>query len=66
MNIITVYNIGDTTWVIQNSRAVKIEITSIHIGRDKAVRYGSGECGPFLEDECFGTKEELLKYVAGE
>ena len=66
MEIETKFSIGDPIWIIQSGRAALVTIGSIHIFIT-GITYSfvdSQESRP--ENECFATKEELLKYVAGE
>lgn len=70
MNIITKFAIGDRVWIVVDSKAVQVTVSSIFIS-DGRIDYNlkrnpdttSVSCE---ESKCFATKDELLKYVAGE
>lgn len=65
MEIKTKFNIGDKVWVVINSKASEIEVAAISITKD-GIFYGESRYGMHRESECFETKAELLKFVAGE
>ncbi len=69
MEIKTKFKIGDTAFIIKESKAKEIEIKSILID-ETGIRY-SYEEGPFLmnvypESQCFATKDELIQYITSE
>lgn len=65
MEIKTKFNLGDNVWVVHNSRAIEIEVAVITVNC-AGVSYYADTIGSFPESECFATKDELLKHVAGE
>lgn len=73
MTITTKYNIGDKIFVISKNKIKELEIflIKIHVGRDVAIKYivipeRQGDRRKFEQDQCFSTKEELLKIFKGE
>lgn len=64
MEIKTRYAIGDTLWKVENSKAVSFECKVV--AYEKTASYGSSIYDLCEESQCFGSKEELLAYVAGE
>lgn len=65
MEIKTKFAIGAVVWTISKCKATKIEIEAITI-TPNGVWLRTKDCSAYSEDECFASKEELLKYVAGE
>lgn len=70
MEIKTKFALGDTVWIVVESKAIQAEVHSIFIGKE--VLFYNLKPSPdamsiaYEEQKCFATKEELLKYVAGE
>lgn len=72
MTITTKFNLGDTVWAIDRSKAVAFEITSITTTHNQyrrndgavekfaSISYHGSRTDPHPERECFKTKEELL------
>ena len=64
MNIITMFAPGDQVWVVHNSRALQIKIAAVIVS-DSGTSYYADNIGNFYEAECFATKDDLLRHVAG-
>lgn len=64
MNIITLFAPGDKVWVVHNCRAILVEVSAVIVSHS-GVSYAFDHLGNFYESECFATKEELLRHVAG-
>ena len=66
MEIKTKFALGDTVWVVDSSQAKTMTVESIHIF-PTGITYSLSELRESrYENECFASKEELLRYVAGE
>lgn len=73
MNITTKFNIGDRIWTLSHLKAVEFEISSLSIASPRIllpiirITYcGTGANDTIItapEDECFTSKDELLKYI---
>ena len=68
MEIKTKFALGDKVWIVNDSKAVQAEIHSIFICSqytDYNLKLSDGSMKLSInESECFGTKEELMRYVA--
>lgn len=62
MEILTKFALSDKIWRLQNCKAVCFEVK--HVAYDGGVYYGSNPYDLTPESQCFGSKEELIKYVA--
>ena len=63
MRIETKYNLGEEVWTIDNCKAIKFTIISIHPSIDESGIYISyWEKGAKMHDEehCYPTKESLI------
>ena len=67
MEIKTRFAIGDKVWAIHNGKAIKFEVDSIAIMRDKTVycAYVDGLVAA-EEKECFATKDGLITYITSD
>lgn len=61
MEILTKYALGETIYVIRESKAVKMEIRSIVISETGI--YYSDFVYSYPEKECFASIDELVKYI---
>lgn len=79
MEIRTRFSIGDKIWTLQRSKAVTFEVKSISIGRTSLLlnqpeeiavtycgEYKDGNITTARENECFASREELVKYIIDE
>lgn len=64
MNIKTKFNIGDKVWTIINFRAVEIEVAAILCSADGICIRGLDEYTWIREENCFYSKELLIKYLS--
>lgn len=64
------FGLGDKVWIVENSRAIQVEVNSIYISNHGTsywfAKDGETNSLSIEEEKCFATKDELLKYVAGE
>lgn len=66
MEIKTKFNIGDKVWTICKCKATEIEISAIIVDANGVWLRAKKDYSAFCEDECFISKDELLKHIAGE
>lgn len=65
MEIITKFHVGDKVWVLRDKHACRIKISVIFY--DGEVEYSDSHYNTrHKEGESFGTKEELIAFVAEE
>ena len=66
MEITTRFNIGAHVWTLRGLKAVEFRISSISINSTRIIYCGTRHNGDVItapEDQCFNTKDELLKYI---
>lgn len=66
MEITTIFNIGAHAWTLHDLKVVEFKISSISISTTRIFYCGTRHNGDIItapEDQCFNTKDELLKYI---
>lgn len=63
MEIKTKFALGDKVWTIHNFKATQIEIAAIEINANGVSVRAKDEYAAFSENNCFTTKEALVKHL---
>lgn len=63
MEIKTKFNIGDNAWTVKGCKVVEIEISAINIDATSVRYINRSDFTSHLEQDCFSTKEALVKYL---
>lgn len=66
MEIKTKFAIGDRLWTIHNFKATEIEVVAIVIDAHEISVRAKEDYATFPEDNCFITKESLIKHLMGD
>lgn len=59
----TLFKLGDKVWTIHNCKAIEIEIESMTIDKRGVWIRGKEEYNLFHEDNCFSSRDQLIRHI---
>lgn len=62
-NLETKFSLNDKIWIIHENKVIQSLITLIEIDEDGSIKYRTKIFERFSEEDCFATKEELIKSI---
>lgn len=62
MEITTKFNVSDTLWTVRECKAIQFNVARIHLSKD-GISYWDEEYHSHPEENCFATKDELIKHL---